>query len=379
MVIPALPSSGLRVQLVAKPASPATGIGRYVAETERGLRMAGVEVRRAELWVPIPGAVGRVARRAGYDLETFARSYPVRADARSGFITHLTSQTLALLLRTQRLPRPTVVTVHDILPYVLRDDPELTVYRHRVERAIDGYSLRNLRNADRIVAISHYTKQTLVDYLGMPAERIDVVHNGVDPKIFCPRPVPDEFRRGLGLEAGQRMVLHVGSEDPRKGMPLLLRALAIAKRDVPGIALVKVGAPSFAEQRARNRALCRELGIDNDVKWVGAVPEEELPLFYSAADIFAFPSLFEGFGLPVLEALACGTPVVAFRRSSVPELVGDVCPLVEPATPEAMAAALVRLLSRDNADPADLVARARQFGWDTAARALVSTYRRAGA
>jgi glycosyltransferase involved in cell wall biosynthesis len=298
----------------------------------------------------------------------------VRVDVKPGNVTHLTSQTLATLLLTQRLPRPVAVTVHDILPYLLRDDPELNVYGHRIDRTLDSLAMRGLRRADRLIADSAFTKSTLIDALSIPAERIDVVHLGVDAATFRPLDVPQSFRDRYGLRTDQRYVLFVGSEDPRKDLPTLLRALAIVRVTSSDVELIKVGAPAFTEQRACHLQLCRDLGIDHAVTWVDSVPEEDLPLFYNAATVFAFPSRYEGFGLPVLEALACGTPVVAANASSVPELVGGCATLVRPASAVEMAVALTTTL---NGPPSDGLARAQHatsFTWERTIRETITSY-----
>jgi glycosyltransferase involved in cell wall biosynthesis len=320
--------------------------------------------------------VARAAKRIGYDLEAFGRSYPVRAGLAKGYLTHLTSQTLGTLLLSQRLPRPVVVTVHDILPYLLRDDPALSVYRHRVDRFMDSLAMRGLRRADRLIADSHYTRQTVVEALGVSPERIDVVHLGVDTVRFRPQPVPETFRRRYGLPEREAYVLAVGSEDPRKDLPTLLQAMALLRRDGVDATLLKVGKPAFAEQRERNLRLCDELGIANAVRWFDGVPEDDLPLFYNAARVLAFPSRYEGFGFPVLEALACATPVVAARASSVPELVGSAARLVTPGSPDALAEALGQVLSKDPPGPGVLVQQAERFRWEdclTATRLAYAT------
>jgi glycosyltransferase involved in cell wall biosynthesis len=318
-----------------------------------------------------------LGRALGYDFGGFVRSYPLRADTRSGYVTHLTSQTLATLLLTQRLPRPVVVTVHDILPYLLQNDPELRVYRHRIDRVVDSCAMRGLRRADRLITDSAYTKQTLVQTLHLSPERIDVVHLGVDSERFKPRPVPDVFRARFDLRPDRRHVLFVGSEDPRKDLATLIKALPMVRRSVPDAVLLKVGAPAFAEQRVRHRALCHDLGITDAVRWIDEVSEEDLPLFYNAADVFVFPSLYEGFGFPVLEALACGTPVVAVNASSVPELVADRGVLVGPRDPDAMAGAVVGMLLGPRPDPDASIRWARGFTWARTISATIMAYRAA--
>jgi glycosyltransferase involved in cell wall biosynthesis len=364
----------IRVQLVSKPASPTTGIGRYAQELAHGLVTTGVDLRSAPLRTLVPGSIADLGRRFGYDVEAFTRSYPARANLRPGYVTHLTSQTLASLLVTQRLPRPVVVTVHDILPYVLRDDPALRVYRHRMNQWMDRLAMRGLRRADRLIANSRYTKQTLIDVLAIGPESVDVVYLGVDTEHFRPQSIPEDFWRRYDLTAGGSYVLYVGSEDPRKDVPTLLRALADLRRGGLDVVLLKVGAPAFAEQRARHLCLCAELGIADAVRWFDEVSEEDLPRFYNAAGVFAFPSRYEGFGFPVLEALACGTPVVAARESSVPELVGDAARLIEPGSVPAFAAAIVDALATGKRDAHALVTQARRFTWEQTVRETHAVY-----
>jgi glycosyltransferase involved in cell wall biosynthesis len=370
-------ASPLRVQLVAKPGSAMTGIGRYAAEISRELEHVGVDLHHAQLRDPVPASVKRLGRRIGYDLEAFAKSYPLRASVRPGYLTHLTSQTLAILLLSQRLPPPVVVTVHDILPYLLRDNQELCVYRHKLDRTIDGLAMRGLRRADRLIAVSHYTKRTITEALGMCPERIDVVHLGIDAHHFTPLPIPDDFYLRYGLPTDRQYVLIVGSEDPRKNVPLLLRAMALVRQTIPDVVLLKVGAPAFREQRDNHVNLCRKLGIADIVRWIDSVPEADLPLFYNIAAVLAFPSLHEGFGLPVLEALACGTPVVAARISSIPELVGDVVTLIDDPTPETFAVKIAATMSAGKCDREALIRQARQFTWECTGRGIQESYIRA--
>jgi glycosyltransferase involved in cell wall biosynthesis len=364
------------VQLVSKPGSRSTGIGRYAWEIERGLRGAGVEVRAARLTTPVPEIAQRAIRRIGYDVAAFTRSYPIRADVAPGWITHLTSQTLATLLLTQRLPRPVVVTVHDILPYVLRNDPDLSTYRHRLDRTMDSLAMRALKRADLLIADSRFTQSTLTDHLGIDPNAIEVVHLGVDHNKFRPLAFDADFIRRYDLNADAKYVLFVGSEDPRKDLSTLLRAIALVRGTFPDIKLIKIGAPAFNEMRRSHLELCSHLNIQNAVQWIDEVPEADLPAFYNLALVFAFPSRFEGFGFPVLEALSCGTPVVAANASSVPELVGEVAALVPERDPEALAEAITNYLAAPP-NPDDLVGHAIRFNWERTVCETRTAYERA--
>ncbi len=368
----------LRVQLINKSTSPRTGIGRYAYELERGLRDRGINLRLAPLRSPAPPLVS-FGRRLGYDPEAFFRSYPLRADVRPGYITHLTTQTLGILLLLQRLPRPVIVTVHDILPYLLRHDPELRVYRHYADRLMDVLAMRGLARADHLIADSHFTKFTIASSLSLPPERVDVTHLGVDTTRFQPTVVPDSFRARYNLPVDHRYVLFVGSEDPRKNLPVLLRAMALARRDLPDLILLKVGAPAFTDQRARHVQLCWDLGIAGAVRWIEEVPEADLPLFYNVADVFAFPSRYEGFGFPVLEALACGTPVVASHAGSVPELAGEAATLLDNPQPENFAGEITRVIAGQRPDRDALMRQAARFRWDSTVQSTVRIAQSVGA
>ena len=210
---------------------------------------------------------------------------------------------------------------------------------------LDRLALTGLRRAKAIVAVSNYTKQTLADTLRIPAHRIHVAYEAVDSEHFRPQEVPQSFRVCYRLEQGIRNILYVGSEDPRKNLPTLIRALAEVKQRVGEVRLLKVGASQFSRERQRLSTLIAEAGLEHDVRFFERVPEEDLPLFYSAADVLVLPSLYEGFGLPVLEAMACGTPVVCSRETSLPEVAGPAALLVSPRRPDELAGALVKVLS----------------------------------
>jgi glycosyltransferase involved in cell wall biosynthesis len=367
------------VQLIQKPMSAHTGIGRYFAELERGLADHAIESIRVPLRTPVPRAVASIARRAGYDLTTFFSSYPLRAQTRSGYLTHLTSQTLGALLLTQRLPRPVVVTVHDILPYLLRKDRSLSIYRTSAQRMMDAIAMRGLKRADRLIADSHYTKSTLVDALDIPEERINVVHLGVDNQCFRPAAVPAAFRARHSLPNDRPYILFVGSEDPRKNLRLLFKAFARVRQEVPDAMLLKVGAAAFDKQRSANLRLCADLGIAGAVRFFDEVPEDDLPNFYRLASVLAFPSLYEGFGFPVLEALASGTPVVAADVSSIPELVGDAATLINGTSVDAFVSALTETLRSGVGDVTARVAQAATFSWSRTIESTLATYLSVGA
>jgi glycosyltransferase involved in cell wall biosynthesis len=348
-------------------------------ELEQGLAQRAIDYLRVPLGSPIPHLLTSVARRTGYDLETFFASYPLRARVRGGDLTHLTSQTLGTLLLSQRLPRPVIATVHDILPYLLRNDPTLSVYRTNAQRLFDTLAMRGLRRADRLIADSNYTKSTLTGALGIRDDRIDVVHLGVDCQRFQPGEVPTSFRARHGLNDDRPYLLFVGSEDPRKNLHRLIEALPRVRQEFPNATLLKVGAAAFDDQRRANQKLCADFGLSTAVRFIDDVDEDDLPNFYRLASVFAFPSLYEGFGFPVLEALACGTPVVAANATSIPELTGGVATLVDGRSAAAFSAALIEKLRAGPSDPQPRIIQAAGFSWSRTIDGTLASYANAEA
>jgi glycosyltransferase involved in cell wall biosynthesis len=319
-----------RVALIAKPGGPNTGVGRYMHMLEQGLVEAGIQATRvAPLAPPLPESAYRGLRRAGVDLRTFLMNYPVWADYPNADVYHLTSQNLATLLLFRRPPGRVIVTVHDIIPYMLRHNRQLSSYRTIADRIFDQLAMWGLHRANHLIADSHYTKGCVVKYLRIPPERISVVHLGIDHDRFKPLPVTDELYQRFRLHRDRRYLIYVGSEDPRKNLDTLLRALAEVRRSMPDLELIKVGRAHFVQQRTHLQTLASQLGIANAIHWLDEVSEDELSLLYNLADACVMPSLYEGFGFPVLEAMACGTPVVAANAASLPELVGNAGLLFE--------------------------------------------------
>ncbi len=262
-------------------------------------------------------------------------------------------------------PCPAVVTVHD-----------LAVYRHPESFAaaqrwhLRAHVPRAITAARVVLAVSEHAAADLRAEFPAAAAKIRVVPNGVSPR-FAPVADPQSlgaFRARHRLGDGP-LVAYLGTVQPRKNVELLAAAFARARAAVPDAMLVVAGRirPGYAP------ALPPEA-----TRLIGPLAAAELPIFYSAASVLVSPSLYEGFGLTLLEAMACGCPVIALRRSAVPEVVGDAGILLDDADEAALADALVRVL-RDRAYAADLrvrgLTRAATFSWDRAAAATEAVYR----
>lgn len=267
-------------------------------------------------------------------------------------------------------PCPSVVTIYDlsflIFPEGFKDAKRLYLTLLTPPSA---------QKARRIITISESTKRDTVRLLGVSSERVDVVYCGVD-KAFHPLPEGEvaSFRQKRGLP--ERIMLFVGTIEPRKNVARLVEAYSRLREGQ--VKLVIGGARGWLCEEVFARV--EELGLTGDVLFPGYIPLDELPLWYNAAELFVYPSLYEGFGLPPLEAMACGTPVITSNVSSLPEVVGKAGLTVDPMDSDSLAEAMKQVLS-DEALRQSMrergLARASRFSWAKAARETVEVYRRA--
>ncbi|MBC8074511.1 MAG: glycosyltransferase family 4 protein, partial [Chloroflexales bacterium] len=227
---------------------------------------------------------------------------------------------------------PAVVTIHDLaflhFPEILDDDA----------RRYYGQVRASVHSAQAVIAVSEATRNDIVSLLGLPAERVDVVYEAAGPEFRPPGP-DDERERAFGdhtLKAGE-FALFVSTLEPRKNLPMLIHALKICRDRRPdvGYKLAVAGTRGWRYQAIFDAV--REHELEDAVLFLGGMSGEELRWLYGHCRLYANPSLYEGFGLPVLEALACGAPTLASNTSSLPELVGDAAPLLPPGDPEAWA------------------------------------------
>lgn len=260
---------------------------------------------------------------------------------------------------------PTVVTIHDV---GYRAFPETHTARRRLE--LELTTRWSLRAARHVITISHATKRDLINWYGADPNRITVTHLGCS-SIFTP---PADPRAVAAITAhyglGQRpYLLYIGTVQPRKNLSRMIDALALTIAAGYDLDLVIAGKRGWLSEPIARRA--GELGITNRVHFTGFVADADLPALLAGALAFVFPSLYEGFGMPVVEAMACGTPVITSTSSSLPEIAGDAALLVDPLDTNAIAAAIMRL-SDDDDLRATLrqrgLARARLFNWETCAR-----------
>jgi glycosyltransferase involved in cell wall biosynthesis len=270
------------------------------------------------------------------------------------------------------LTKPMVVTVYDLT---------FVRYPERLTRArrlyLQSFTAQTCQRARRILAISHSTKQDLVDLLGIDADKIDVTPLGYDRKVY--RPLPESeiaaFRRSKNLP--ERFWFYLGTLEPRKNLVTLIDAYAQlpATERLP---LVLAGGRGW-QTDAIFDAIARS-GAQDQIHLPGFIPTEEIASWYNAAEVFLYPSVFEGFGLPVLEAMACGTPVITSNVSSLPEVAEGAGWCLPPADVDLWTDALRRVYHdaawRTSAR-SDGLKKAEQFRWEETARLTINSYQRA--
>jgi len=295
--------------------------------------------------------------------------YPRSLRGRRAGAFHILDHGYAQLIRSLD-PERTVVTCHDVIPLLAShgvipvDLPATVEHTFRMRMA-------QMARARVVIAISHATKATLERYTPVHPDRIVVVHYGVNPTFRPLEQAGAARRKAAGVDPGSKIVLQVATKGRYKNTPVLLQAFAALRTRIPDVTLVRIGAPFYPDEAV----LAGKLGLDASIRHIGAVGDDgTLAEWYNAADVLAFPSLWEGFGWPPLEAMACGTPVVASNIPAIAEVVGDAGILVPSDDPSEVAAATERVLtdaalSRSLRDRG--LARAAHFTWsNTAARTL---------
>jgi glycosyltransferase involved in cell wall biosynthesis len=235
---------------------------------------------------------------------------------------------------------------------------------------------RSARAADAIIINSESLRSEIQQYLDVDPRKLKLIYEAVDHDLFKPGDADEARARVASRGVTKPFVLFVSSLWPYKNCEGLLRAWALARGELEGRQLAVVGAPRYEAYTDSLRSLAADLGITSDVVFVGGVPLEETVNFYRAADLFVYPSLNETFGLPILEAMACGCPVVTSDISAMPETAGGAAILADPKEPAAIAKAIVEAVGpgRDHLRELGLK-RASQFTWAATAASTLDVYR----
>jgi glycosyltransferase involved in cell wall biosynthesis len=379
---------GLDYRPALKPNSRRRGIGRYVRELTDALLRRG-DPKDFLLYVfdtrddePLPKGVA--VRRSPYLRKPSRLNWVLEA---AWFPCELYRNEVTLLHSFEPVSAPhwpmgrVLPTVHDLIPYLFPEE----VRRHVPWdfRLAQRWAWRGMRRAVHLVAISQCTKDDLVSVAGIPPDRITVVYPGCNfsPPTAGREELRDWASERLGLAEG--FLLYVGGTDFRKNVGFLLEGFARLRRDGYRGALVLVG-ETFMLDIPETRELRRRaegLGIAGAIRRLGWVDEETLARLYASADAFVFPSRYEGFGLPVVEAMRCGATILAARTSSIPEVAGEAAYYFDPADLDGFVAAFAHVRGAPaEAEHRRLVGlrRAAGFTWDRAADRILEIYRTLG-
>ncbi len=264
-----------------------------------------------------------------------------------------------------------VVTIHDLSTNIFPKTKPLSVRLYYI-----NYVAKTIKKADIIVADSMNTKKDIIKFYGIKENLIKVVYPGVMDyfNVIPDKDILDKTREKYKLP--EEFILFVGTIEPRKNLVRLLKAFSqVVSQGYKDIYLVISGYKGWLTKQFFT--MLDNLKISDKVLLLGYTDEENLPALYNLAKIFVFPSIYEGFGIPPLEAMACGTPVIASNSSSIPEVVGDAAILVDPYNEKILANSILNLLKDTNLQK-DLVdkglKRARMFSWDKMAREMLQIY-----
>lgn len=279
-------------------------------------------------------------------------------------IYHFTNQNMSFLLKKYKNRFfPSVVTCHDITPYIMPNN--LWNYFSKLH----AYS--GLKFADKIIAISNSTRNDLIKYLSIPAEKIVVIHLGITNN-FCLREKNDA-RKKLNLPLNKKFILNVSARYRRKNIKTAINVFNQIQKDIPDTMMIKIGS-----EREENLRLVEQLGINDKFIHIPDIEPEQLPWYYNAADVFLFPSLYEGFGFPVLESMASGCPVVSSNTSSLPEIIGDNVPMFDPMDVQEFKNAIIKIFT-DKQYEQQLVEKglkqALKFSWEKTAEETFKVYK----
>jgi glycosyltransferase involved in cell wall biosynthesis len=330
---------------VSSETDPISGIKRYEDELFGNIKRFYPDL-----------AIKRIWRRESRYTGNVCASWFLRPKSDGPDIVHATFQTFAPIALFKK-PRKFIVTVNDVIPLIYP-----STKRNISTRLQWLFTPGALKKVDHIIAISEFTKNELIKILGINGEKIRVVYDGVDHVEYHPM-YKENSKRKFNLSLSEKHILVVASNEEYKRMDLVAKVFDEIKKQRTDIKLIKVGYGQLLQGE----------GIINP----GWVKESEMPILFNAADVFLHTSEYEGFGLPVLEAMACGTPVVVSNRASIPEIVGNCGEMID-LNSESCVQDFVHAILRniDKGTDHQAVERSQLFQWEKTARETVNVYQK---
>ncbi|VVB89291.1 D-inositol-3-phosphate glycosyltransferase [uncultured archaeon] len=260
----------------------------------------------------------------------------------------------------------TIVTCHDMVPFIY---PEYYIG--------DKSALYEMIRAKKIITVSKASKNDIEKYLKIPSEKIQVILQGVSNEFQPIKLEKNDIFVKHNIPRNRDIILYVGDEQPRKNLSILIKSFYKLKKINTNVMLLKVGKSGWPGSRDLLKKLIFNLKLEKDIFFIDYVPFEDLPKLYSIASLFVFPSLYEGFGIPPLEAMACGVPVITSNTSSLPEIVGDAGSMVDPCDIDELTKAMNEIIITDGLRK-DMIKkgleRAKLFSWDKTAKETLKVY-----
>ncbi|WP_321420502.1 glycosyltransferase family 1 protein [uncultured Methanomethylovorans sp.] len=259
---------------------------------------------------------------------------------------------------------PKVITCHDIIHEMYPAS--------KMHQMAGKMMYKGLKNAEHIITDSDATASDLQCKYGISKEKMTTVYLGIDHEMFRPVEEVSSIWSKYNLEKDKEYILHISSEQPRKNVEGIIKAFYRLKKESgrKDLVLLKAGEPQYPQDRKNIMSLITSLGLENDIYFLGRVSNEDLIRLYCIAKMFVFPSFYEGFGLPVIEAMACGCPVITSSVSSLPEIAGNACIIVDPEDYQEMSSSMLELFQDDDLRSSLTskgINRAAQFSWEKCA------------
>jgi glycosyltransferase involved in cell wall biosynthesis len=365
---------------------PGTGFGNYwgplfeLFQEDKNITPVYIQYAREikEIIKPIKGEVWDFYhptrnRKINRFFSQMCHGYPLKYRMKPFDIIHLSTDWMSFLAPDYRHQK-VIITCHDLYTFqqVLKQRLDFSLSATgNVKRILNFYSTLFLKKADVVVAISKNTKKDIVRQFNIPDDKIRVVYNGIDRTRYKPR---DKIRcrKELGLWSDKFILLNIGTENERKNIMTLLRTMKIISKTLKDVILIRIG-----KQSETSRKYILENKLEDSVKYFSKV--HQIDLFYNAADVFVFPSVYEGFGLVVLEAMASGCPVVTTNESAIPEVTGCAAIQVsDPFDPEDYYQAIKKIYDCGSVRESLVIRgleRSRLFSWKKCAAEMRSIYK----
>lgn len=305
----------------------------------------------------------------GKDIATVFKGTPLQfpKQTNNNEIVHCTSQTLAIpLLYAKKKGVKYVVTVHDLIP------DATNCYASITEKILYFFILKALRKADYLLADSAHTKKDIIKYVRYPENKIIVIPPGINHTEFHEN---HDKKRKTKTRRELETILYVGSEHKRKNIELIIKAFSLVAKEIPNIKFVKVGQAQDQTNRKQLLLLAKQLSVEEKIIWKEYT--DDLAQEYNTATVFVFPSLYEGFGFPVLEAMACGCPVITTNRTSLSELTGDAALLCDPFNEKDLAEKIIEVITNKKLQQQlrkKGLEQAKKFSWKRCGEKTMKVY-----